>query len=135
MRIFILAAAIWTAIALGVNAYVHFVLADPFDGNAGTLVTQGWLFRIEGVADILAAVLILVHPRRWTAFIAGIVALGGLVLIVLTVYVPLDLTAIGLPYLYEPSWYQEKIIAVVAQALAIVGALVVAVGARRRSSE
>jgi hypothetical protein len=135
MRIFTFAAAIWTALALGVNAYVHFVLADPFDGNAGTLVSQGWLFRIEGAADILAAVLILAHPRRWTALIAGVVALGGLVLIVLTVYVPLDLTAIGLPYLYEPSWYQEKIIAVVAQALAIVGALVVAVGARRRSSE
>ena len=133
MRIFTFAAAIWTALALGINAYVHFVLADPFDGNAGTLVTQGWLFRIEGVADILAAVLILVHPRRWTALIAGIVALGGLVLIVFTVYVPLDLTAIGLPYLYEPSWYQQKIIAVLAQALAVVGALVVAVGARRRS--
>ena len=133
MRIFTFAAAIWTALALGINAYVHFVLADPFDGNAGTLVSQGWLFRIEGAADILAAVLILVHPRRWTALIAGIVALGGLVLIVFTVYVPLDLTAIGLPYLYEPSWYQQKIIAVLAQALAVVGALVVAVGARRRS--
>jgi hypothetical protein len=135
MRIFTFAAALWTALALGVNAYVHFVLADPFDGNAGTLVTQGWLFRIEGAADILAAVLILVRPRRWTALIAGIVALGGLVLIVYTVYVPLDLTAIGLPYLYEPSWYQQKIVAVFAQALAIVGAIVVAVGARRRSSE
>jgi hypothetical protein len=47
--------------------------------------------------------------------------------------VPLDLTALGLPYLYEPSWYREKVIAVLAQALAVVGALVVGVGAWRRS--
>lgn len=125
-----IAAAIVTVLALAVNAFIHFTLAGPFDANPGALVSQGGLFRIQAVVDILAAILIIVRPRRWTGLIAAVVALGGLALILITVSVPLDLTAIGLPYLYEPSWYQDKVVSAVAQGLAVVGALVVALRSR-----
>ena len=125
-----IAAAIIAALALAVNAFIHFTLAGPFDANPGTIVSQGGLFRVQAVVDILAAVLVVVRPRRWTALIAGVVALGGLALILLTVNVPLDLTAIGLPYLYEPSWYQDKVVSAVAQGLAAVAALIVALKSR-----
>ncbi|MEO7349658.1 MAG: hypothetical protein ABIW32_07365 [Terrimesophilobacter sp.] len=132
MKIFTIAARIWTAIALLVNAYVHFMLATPFDALVGTLVSQGNLFRIQGVVNILAAILILVVHRWWAGLIAAAIAAGGLALLVVSVYVPLDLSALGLPVIYEPVWYQDKVVAVVAQAFAVVGGLVVAVVSRSR---
>lgn len=132
MKIFTIAARIWTALALLVNAYVHFQLAGPFDSLVGTLVSQGTLFRIQGVVNILAAILILVVHRWWAGLVAAAVAAGGLALLVISVYVPLDLSALGFPEIYEPVWYPDKVIAVVAQAFALVGGLLVAVLARRR---
>ncbi len=131
MRIFTIAARIWTALALLVNAYIHFQLAGPFDALVGTLVSQGALFRIQGVVNILAAILILVVHRWWAGLAAAAIAAGGLALLVVSVYVPLDLSALGFPVMYEPVWYQAKVIAVVAQAVALVGGLLVAVMERR----
>lgn len=125
-----IAAAVVTALALAVNAVIHLQLAGPFDANAGTLASQGALFRIQALIDILAAGLIIIRPRRWTAAVAAVVALGGLALILITVNVPLDLTAVGLPYLYEPSWYQNKVVSALAQDLAALGALFVALTSR-----
>lgn len=133
MRIFTIAARIWTALALLVNAFVHFQLAGPFDALAGTLVSQGTLFRIQGVVNILAAILIVVVHRWWAGLAAAAIAAGGLALLVVSVYVPLDLGALGFPVIYEPIWYQDKVIAVVAQAVALVGGLLVAALARYRA--
>ena len=135
MKVFTIGAALLTAVALAVNAFIHFNLASAFDGNPGSLGSQGTLFRVQAVLDLLAAVLILVRPRPWTAFVAAVVAGGGLALIVITVTVPLDLTAIGLPYLYEPSWYEDKVVSAVAQGLAVVGALFVVLGSRVSTSQ
>lgn len=131
MKIFILAARIWTALALLVNAYIHFQLAGPFDALVGTLVSQGALFRIQGVVNILAANLILVVHHWWAGLVAATIAAGGLALLVVSVYVPLDLSALGFPVIYEPIWYQDKVIAVVAQAVALAGGLLVAALTRR----
>ncbi|MGV8913393.1 MAG: hypothetical protein ACOH14_12340 [Rhodoglobus sp.] len=126
MKIFIIAARIWIALALLVNAYVHFVLANPFDAIVGSLVSQGALFRIQGVVNILAAVLILAVYRWWTGLVVAVIAAGGLTLLVTSVYVPLDLSAIGFPVIYEPVWYSDKVIAVVAQGFALIGGVAVA---------
>ena len=133
MKVFIIAARIWTAIALLVNAYVHFLLATSFDAFVGTLVSQGTLFRLHGVVNILAAILIVVIHRWWAGLVAAAIAAGGLVLLVASVYVQLDLSALGFPVVYEPVWYQDKVIAVVAQAFALIGGLVVA-GSKRRAA-
>ena len=132
MKIFIIAARMLTALALLVNAYIHFVLAAPFDALVGTLISQGNLFRIQGVVNILAAILILVINRWWAGLVAAVIAAGGLALVVASVYVPLDLSALGLPVIYEPVWYQDKVTAVIAQSLALIGGLLVAVASRPR---
>ncbi|WP_341954086.1 hypothetical protein [Salinibacterium sp. TMP30] len=135
MKIFIIATRIWIALALLVNAYVHFLLATPFDAIVGSLVSQGDLFRIQGVVNILAAVLILAVYRWWTELVAAVIAAGGLALLVASVYVPLDLSAIGFPVIYEPVWYPDKVIAVVAQGLALIGGLALAVVTRPRAAQ
>lgn len=126
MKIFVIAARIWIALALVVNAYVHFLLATPFDAIVGPLVSQGALFRIQGIVNILAAVLILAVYRWWTGLVAAVIAAGGLALLVASVYVPLDLSALGFPVIYEPVWYPDKVVAVIAQGSALIGGLVVA---------
>ena len=134
MRVFTIAAVIWTAIGLLVNAVIHFLLATPFDGNAGALISQGGLFRIQAVVNILAAGLIVVRPTRWTGLVASAVAIGGLGLLVFTVYAPLDLQAFGLPLIFEPVWYSDKVIAAVAQVIALAGGVMVAARLRHASA-
>ena len=119
-----------TAAALVVNAVIHLRLAGPFDAITGTLVSQGMLFRIQAAVNIAAAALLLTRTR-WAAALAALVAAGGLGLVVITTLVPLDLTTIGLPFLFEPIWYADKIVSAVAQALVLVTALAAALLTRR----
>ncbi len=122
-----------TALALVVNAVIHLQLAGPFDAITGTLIGQGWLFRIQAIVNIAVAILLIVVRRPWVAVAAAVVAAGGLALILITVAVPLDLTVLGLPVLFEPLWYPQKTIAAIVQALAIVTAAVL-IGALRRAA-
>ena len=130
MRAFRIALLIITAIALVVNAVIHFQLAGPFDAITGTLVSQGTLFRIQAAVNIAAA-LLLITRTRWAAALAALVAAGGLALVVITTLVPLDLSPIGLPFLFEPIWYADKVIAAVAQAIALAAAITAALLRRR----
>ncbi|UTT63149.1 hypothetical protein [Microcella humidisoli] len=125
MRAFRIALLIVTAIALVVNAVIHFQLAGPFEAITGTLVGQGTLFRIQAAVNIAAA-LLLITRTRWAAALAALVAAGGLALVVITTLVPLDLSPIGLPVLFEPIWYADKVIAAVAQAIALAAAITAA---------
>ena len=133
MRALRIALLLVTAAALVVNAVIHLQLAGPFDAIAGTLVSQGTLFRIQAGANIVVAALLFTRTR-WAAVLAAVVAAGGLVLVVTTTLVPLDLTAIGLPFLFEPVWYADKIVSTIAQAVALVTALAAAL-IRRRPAE
>ncbi len=106
------------AAALVLNAVIHLRLAGPFDANPGALLSQGALFRIQAVVNLIVALLVVVRPRAWTMFIAFIVAAGGAAVLTLTSVVPLDGTAVGLPYLFEPAWYPAKQTSLVLQLLA-----------------
>ena len=110
------------AVALIVNAVIHLRLAAPFDAVAGTIVTQGDLFRIQAVSNIVAIAVLVIARRRWADALALVIAAGGAALIVVTALVPLDLTAIGLPYLFEPAYYPDKTYALVAQLVAVAAA-------------
>lgn len=134
MRAFVIGARIWTAVALWINAYIHFVLAIPFDSVVGPLISQGNLFRIQAVVNIVAGILILVLPRWWSGLFAAAVGAGGLLLLVLSVYIPLDLSTLGLPVIFEPIWYQDKIVAAVTQAFAVIGGLIVAARTRPQTA-
>ncbi|WP_439564049.1 hypothetical protein [Microcella sp.] len=131
MRALRIALLLLTAAALVVNAVIHLRLAGPFDGIAGALVSQGTLFRIQAAANLAAAALLLTRTR-WAVALAAIIAAGGLALVVITTLVPLDLSPIGLPFLFEPVWYADKVVSAVAQAVALVAALSAAAAALRR---
>ncbi len=125
------------AFALVINAVIHVSLAGAYDAITGTLLGQGDLFRIQAVANIVVAALLLVtlRYRQWAVIVslaAAFVAAGGLALVVITTLVPLDLTTIGLPYLFEPIWFADKIISALAQGIALIAAgVAAALGVRR----
>lgn len=125
-------------VGLVVNAVIHLTLAGPYDAITGTLIGQGDLFRIQAVVNIVVAALLLVtlRYRRWSVIVAlgaTAVAAGGLALVVITALVPLDLTPIGLPFLFEPIWFADKVVSAVAQAIALLAALGAAVLSVRRA--
>ena len=126
----------WTAlavlaVALLVNAVIHLRLAGPFDAVAGALLSQGDLFRIQAAVNIAAIALVVIVRRVWADLVALAVAAGGAALIVITAAVPLDLTSLGLPYLFEPAYYTDKTVALVAQLVAVLAAAALALVRRR----
>lgn len=124
--------AVLAAVALLLNAWIHFRLAGPFDANPGALLSQGALFRIQGVVNVVVAILLVVRPRLWTALLAGAVAAGGAAILVLTTITPVDATLIGLPYLFEPGWYPAKQTSLVLQLLVVALVLLAVLRAARR---
>ncbi|WP_066951582.1 hypothetical protein [Streptomyces lushanensis] len=111
------AARLLAALALAVNAYVHADLAPRYD-LVGDNISQGTLFRAEAGLSALAALLVLIWHRLVGDLFTWIVAAGSLAL--LFVYRYVDVGTLGpFPNMYEPRWYDEKFVAVVALALAV----------------
>ena len=107
---------------LAVDAYVHFDLASGYDAVKTDTLSQGDLFRAQSVVAILAALLLILRPRRWTAAIAAVVA--GSALAAVLVYRYVDIGEIGpIPSMYEAAWYTEKTISAIAEAAAFVAAV------------
>ncbi len=114
-----------TAVGLAVDAFVHFRVAGGYD-TVGSGITEGALFRLEGVLAIVAALLLIVRPNRITAAIAALVAGGGTFALLLYYFV--NVGAIGpLPNMYEHVLYAEKSITLVAQAVATASAIALVV--------
>ena len=106
------------AAGLGYDGYVHFDLAANFAANRA-LISQGTLFRVEAVAAVLGALLVLVIRHRAAASFALLIAGSALGAVLLYRYV--DLGVIGpLPDMYEPIWYPEKVYSAIAEAAALV---------------
>ncbi|SKA91727.1 hypothetical protein SAMN06295879_1531 [Agreia bicolorata] len=127
---FRVAAVIWTAIALAVAAVVHFFLAPQFDLiqtrlEGGFVVTVGQLFRVAAVTNGLLAALILVRPRRWSALLVTAASLAGLALTVSSTVGPIELP-FGLPTIPVGTWLQLRVVAAAAEALAVVGSIMIA---------
>lgn len=133
MRALRVAALAILAASLLLNAVIHLRLAVAFDGIPGTIASQGDLFRAQAAVNILVIPVVVLARRIWADAAAIAIALGGAALIVITALVPLDLTWVGLPYLFEPAYYSDKTVALVAQVVAAVagGGLLVL---RRRSA-
>jgi hypothetical protein len=83
------------------------------------------------VVAVIAAVLVLAWPRRWTYAIASLVAASALGALVFYYYV--DAGVIGpLPAMHEPVWYREKTISAVGEGVAALAALAGLLTAGRR---
>jgi hypothetical protein len=114
--------AIVAAAGLAVDAFVHFDLASGYDGVKSSVLTQGDLFRVEGALAALAAVAVLLRPRRYTAAFAFLVAAGGTAAVLVYAYV--DVGAFGpFPDMYDPAWYTEKTLSAWAEGIAAIAAL------------
>lgn len=108
---------------LAVDAYVHFDLASAFQNVKSSTLSEAELFRAEAVVSVIAAVALLVRPRRSTAAFAFLVAAAGTVAVLLYRYV--DVGAFGpVPDMYDPFWAPaEKNISAIAEAAAAFAAL------------
>ena len=117
----------WSLIALtvgglAIDAYVHFDLASAYDPVKTSTLSQGDLFRAEGAVAILAALVLLARPRRYTAAIAAVVLASGAA--ALWVYRYYNIGKLGpFPNMYEPLWYPKKTSAGVAEIVATVTAV------------
>lgn len=123
------------AAGLALDAKIHLDLAAAYDAIKSSTISQGTLFRIEGVLAIAAAVLVLLWRRPVSALVAAAVAGGGLV--PLLVYRYYNIGAIGpLPSMYEPAWFPDKSHTAIAQAIAAAAAvlLFVLLVVQRKSS-
>ena len=92
-----------TAAALVIDAVVHFQDAHFYDANTGSLLDQGQLFRIQGVAAIIVALAVLAWPRWQSWLLAFLVAVSACAAVVTYNYVDVG-PILGLPNMYEPSW-------------------------------
>lgn len=109
------------AAGLAVDAYVHLDLAADYDA-VGSTITQGALFRVQGVIAALAAVLILSMGRSWVYQVVFLIAASALGAVVQSAYV--DLGSLGpLPNMYEPVWYPDKTLSAIGEGVAAVAAL------------
>jgi hypothetical protein len=106
-------------LGLAVDAYVHFHLASDYDGVKTSTLSQGDLFRAEGVLAIIAGVAVIVRPRWYTALFALLVTAGGVAAVVVYTYV--NIKAFGpIPAMYEPVWFTDKTRSVWAEGIAAV---------------
>jgi hypothetical protein len=92
-----------TAAALIVDAVVHLHDAHFYDANAGALLSQGQLFRIQAVVAIIAALAVLTIPRWPVWAFALLVTASAATAVVTYTYVDIGPVA-GLPGMHEPSW-------------------------------
>jgi hypothetical protein len=134
----------WTAVrtvlvlivvaGLAIDAYVHLDLASTYDVVKTSTMSQGDLFRVEAALAIVAGVALLVRPRRYTALFAFLVSAGGVAAVL--VYRFVDVGKLGpIPNMYEPYWYGEKTLSLVAEAVAAVAAAALFVAMQVRARE
>ena len=117
----VLVLSLAAAAGLSVDAVVHLHLAASYALVRSGAVSEATLFRAEGVAAALSAVLVLVLPNRVTALAASLVGAVGVAAVLLFTYV--DVGGVGpFPSMYEPVWYPEKTLSCIAEAAATVAA-------------
>jgi hypothetical protein len=115
--------AVVVVAGLAVDAYVHLDLASAFENVKTSTLSEADLFRVEAVGAIVAAIALVVRPRRYTAAFAFLVAAAGTAAVVIYRYV--DVGAFGpFPNMYDPFWAPTgKTLSAVAEAAASLAAL------------
>jgi hypothetical protein len=112
---------------LAIDAYVHFHLASRFKQNKTSTLSEADLFRAEATVAIIAAVALLLRPRRYTAAFAFLVTAAGFAAVLVYRYV--DIGSFGpIPGMYDPYWLPvEKELSAVAEGVAAVAAVALVV--------
>ena len=111
---------------LAVDAFVHFDLASGYEAVKSSTLSQADLFRAEAIIAVIAAVALLLRPRRYTAGFAFLVSTAGVAAVLLYRYV--DVGALGpVPNMYEPVWFPKKTLSAWAEGVAALAALILLV--------
>ena len=112
-------------VALLAAGWVHLDLASTYEG-IGDRLTVGDLFRLQGVVAVVLGLAVVVLRRRWVLLAATLVGLGSALATTLSVYIRVP--PLGpFPELYEPVWYDEKLVAAVTAGVAgVVGSVLLA---------
>ncbi|HEU4948221.1 MAG TPA: hypothetical protein VFT31_13805 [Kribbella sp.] len=110
-----------TAAGLVVDAVVHLRVAGDYD-RVGTQFTEGTMFRLESGVALLAALLVMLIPRWQTILFAVLVAGSAVLALLASVY--WQPGPVGpFPDMYEPIWFTDKVIAVLAESVSLVAGL------------
>jgi glucan phosphoethanolaminetransferase (alkaline phosphatase superfamily) len=126
-----------TGALLGIDAYVHLHNAAQYDPVRSSFMSEGTLFRIQGVAAIVVGLAVLLWPSIITWIVSLLVA--GSAVVAVTLYTYVNVGQLGpIPNLYENTWHAPgKVASAVAETLAAlisIAGLVLAVRARRRAA-
>jgi hypothetical protein len=109
------------ASGLAVDAYVHANLAHIYAESTGG-INEGTLFRFEAVVAAIVAALVVLTATRLVYLAALLVGVSAAALATVATYYQIG--PVGpLPNLYDPIWYPEKVLSVVAESVAALGAL------------
>jgi hypothetical protein len=121
-------------VGLAIDAFVHFDEAGAFAGNKTSTLSEADIFRADASVALIAAILLLVRPRWYTAAFAGLVAAAGTAAVIVFRYV--NVGKIGpIPNMYDPYWAPfEKSLSVVGEAVATVAAVALVAVLRRQPS-
>jgi uncharacterized membrane protein HdeD (DUF308 family) len=124
--------AVVTAALLGVDAFVHLHYAHSYDQFKSSTMSEGTLFRIQGVVAIAVGLAVLVWPSVLTWALSLLVA--GSAVVAVTLYTYVDVGALGpLPDLYEHTWSPPgKVLSAVAELIAAILSVIGLVLALRR---
>ena len=125
--------AVVTAALLGVDAFVHLHYAHSYDQFKSSTMSEGTLFRIQGVVAIVVGLAVLIWPGVLTWILSLLVA--GSAVVAVTLYTYVDVGALGpLPDLYEHTWSPPgKVLSAVAELIAAILSIVgLTVALRRR---
>ncbi len=110
-------------IGLAIDAYVHFHLASDFKNNNDGLISGDWMFRLEGLAAAVIAVLVLIWANRFTYLLAFLIAALGVAAVVL--FSKYNLGRIWpMSTIYDPIWSTEKWVSLWGEAAAAVAAFI-----------
>lgn len=110
-------------VGLAIDAYVHFHLASDFKSNNDGLISGDWMFRLEGLAAAVIAVLVLIWANRFTYLLAFLIAAVGVAAVVL--FSKYNLGKIWpMSTVYDPIWSTEKWVSLYGEAAAAVAALI-----------
>ena len=125
-----IAVRIVVAVGLIADAWIHFDLASHYD-VVRAQISEGTLFRLESLVAAITALLVIAIHRRITLVLAFLVAGSAVAALLLSTYS--DPGQIGpLPDMYEPTWFTEKSLALVAELVAA-GAALIGVALETRS--
>ena len=119
---------------LAYSAYVHLHLARYYVSNGGA-ISEGDLFRTQGVVALVVAAALLVTGWRYVWILAGLVGLASFAAVMVSRYTSLG--AVGpFPDMHEASWQPspDKLASAVAEAAVVVLVLLWAALVARRGN-